>query len=59
MEKPFHILARDTENNYQINQDANLNEIESAMGDIVPKIEDFVTQLTPEDVQLDEQSLKL
>lgn len=59
LEKPFHILARDTENNYQINQDANLNEIESAMGDIVPKIEDFVTQLTPEDVQLDEQSLKL
>lgn len=59
LEKPFHILARDAKNSYQINQDANLNEIESAMGDIVPKIEDFVTQLTPEDVQLDEQSLKL
>ena len=59
LEKPFHILARDTENNYQINQDADLNEIESAMGDIVPKIEDFVTQLTPGDLQLDDQSLKL
>lgn len=58
-EKPFHILAHDAENSYQINQDVNLNEIESAMGDIRPEIEDFVTQLTPEDVQLDEQSLKL
>ena len=58
-EKPFHILAHDAENSYQINKDVNLNEIESAMGGIVPKIEDFVTQLTPEDLQLDEQSLKL
>ena len=59
LEKPFHILARDAENNYQINQDVDLDEIESAMGGIVPKIEDFVTQLTPEDLQLDDQSLKL
>lgn len=58
-EKPFHILAHDAENSYQINKDVNLNEIESAMGDIRPEIEDFVTQLTLEDVQLDEQSLKL
>ena len=58
-EKPFHILAHDAENNYQINKDVGPNEIESAMGGIVPKIEDFVTQLTPEDLQLDDQSLKL
>lgn len=58
-EKPFHILAHDAENSYQINKDVNLNKIESAMGGIVPKIEDFVTQLTPEDLQLDDQSLKL
>lgn len=58
-EKPFHILAHDAENSYQINKDVNLDEIKLAMSDIVPKIEDFVTQLTPEDVQLDEQSLKL
>ena len=59
LEKPFHILAHDTENNYQINQDADLNEIESAMSNIVPKIEDIALRLTPEDVQLYEQSLKL
>ena len=58
-EKPFHILAHDAKNSYQINQDVNLDEIKLAMSNIVPKIEDFVTQLTPEDVQLDEQSLKL
>lgn len=58
-EKPFHILAHDAENSYQINKDVDLDEIKLAMSDIVPKIEDFVTQLTPEDVQLDEQSLKL
>lgn len=58
-EKPFHILAHDAENNYQINKDVDLDEIKLAMGGIVPKIEDFVTQLTPEDLQLDDQSLKL
>ena len=58
-QKPFHILAYNAKNNYQINQDVDLNEIKSAMSDIVPKIEDVVVQLTPEDVQLDEQSLKL
>lgn len=58
-EKPFHILAHDAENNYQINKDVDLDEIKLAMGGIVPEIEDFVTQLTPEDLQLDDQSLKL
>ena len=59
LEKPFHILAHDAKNSYQFNQDVDLNEIESVMSNIVPKIEDFVTQLTPEDLQLDDQSLKL
>ena len=59
LEKSFHILAHDAENNYQINQDVDLNEIESAMSDIVPKIEDSTIGLTTEDLQLDEQSLKL
>lgn len=59
LQKPFHILARDAKNSYQINQDVDISEIESAMSNIVPKIEDIALRLTPEDVQLYEQSLKL
>lgn len=58
-EKPFHILAHDAENNYQINQDVDISEIKSAMGDIIPKIEDVTIRLTTEDIQTYEQFLKL
>lgn len=59
LEKPFHILARDVKNSYQINRDVDISEIKSAMSDIVPKIEDVTIGLTTEDLQLDDQSLKL
>lgn len=59
LQKPFHILARDAENNYQINQDVDIDEIKSAIGDIVPKIESVTIQLAPEDLQLGQPSLKL
>lgn len=59
LEKPFHILARDAENNYQINRDVDISEIKSAMNDIIPKIEDVTIRLTTEDIQTYEQFLKL
>ena len=59
LEKPFHILAHDAKNSYQINRDVDISEIKSAMGDIVPKIEDVTIRLTTEDIQTYEQFLKL
>ena len=59
LEKPFHILARDAENNYQINRDVDISEIKSVMNDIIPKIEDVTIRLTTEDIQTYEQFLKL
>lgn len=59
LQKPFHILARDAKNNYQINQDVDLNEIKSAMSDIVPKIEGVTIHSVLEDLQLSQPSLKL
>lgn len=59
LEKPFHILARDAENNYQINRDVDISEIKSAMNDIISKIEDVTIRLTTEDIQTYEQFLKL
>lgn len=59
LQKPFHILARDAKNNYQINKDVDLNEIKSAMSDIVPKIEGVTIHSALEDLQLSQPSLKL
>lgn len=59
LEKPFHILARDAKNSYQINRDVDISEIKSAMSDIIPKIEDATIRLTTEDIQTYEQFLKL
>lgn len=59
LEKPFHILARDAKNSYQINRDVDISEIKAAMSDIIPKIEDVTIRLTTEDIQTYDQYLKL